>query len=84
MRTLSIALVTAAALGLSACGTNQGDRAVSGGAIGAGAGALLGYAVGGIAVVPATIIGAAVGAAGGAITSPNDVDFGKPVWRSKE
>jgi osmotically inducible lipoprotein OsmB len=81
MRTRSIGLVIATALALSACGTNPGDRALSGGAIGAATGATVGYLVGGIAVVPATLVGAALGAGTGALTDSSQVDFGKPVWR---
>jgi uncharacterized membrane protein len=81
MRIYSIGLVTAAALALSACGTSTGDRALSGGAIGAAAGAITGVLVSGIAIVPATIVGAAIGAGAGAATSPSQIDFGKPVWR---
>ena len=68
-----LAVVTAAAI-LVACGESQGDRALSGGAIGAGAGALLGGTNG-------ALIGGAAGAAGGALTKSKDVNLGKPVWR---
>lgn len=81
MRIRSTVLVLASTLALGACGTSTGDRALSGGAIGAGAGATIGYLVGGIAVVPATIVGAAIGAGTGAATSSNQIDLGKPVWR---
>jgi osmotically inducible lipoprotein OsmB len=81
MRILTIGLVTATALALSACGTSTGDRALSGGAIGAAAGAGVGLLVSGIAIVPATIVGAAIGAGTGALTNSNQIDFGKPVWR---
>ena len=81
MRMLKFGLVTAAALSLGACGTSGGDRALSGGAIGAAAGAGIGALVTGIAVVPATIVGAAIGVGAGALTSSEQIDFGKPVWR---
>lgn len=51
-----------AALLLAGCGTSQRDRALSGGAIGAGAGGLAGAAVG------HPLAGAALGGAGGAAT----------------
>jgi hypothetical protein len=65
---------------LTACGESVGDRALSGGAIGAGAGALGGAVLGGS---PATgaIVGGAVGAAAGGLTKQKDIDLGKPVWR---
>jgi hypothetical protein len=61
----------AAAL-LSACGTTQPDRTVSGAGIGAGVGLLGGP--------PGVVVGALVGGAAGAVTSPRQVDLGRPVW----
>ena len=57
------------ALGLAACGYSPGTRALSGGAIGAGAGAGISALTGGR---PATgaLIGGAAGAIGGAATAP--------------
>ena len=81
MRAFNIGLLTATALSLAACGTSTGDRALSGGMIGAGAGAGIGALVSGIAVVPATIIGGAIGVGAGALTNSQQIDFGKPVWR---
>ena len=68
------------ALLLSACGTSKTDRALSGGGIGAGVGALGSAVTGGNAGTGA-LIGGAVGAAGGALTTNNDVNLGKPIWR---
>lgn len=65
---------------LAACGESQTDRALSGGAIGAGAGALGGALVGGHAVSGA-LIGGAAGAATGAMTDKDKVNLGKPAWR---
>jgi osmotically inducible lipoprotein OsmB len=65
---------------VSACGYSTGDRAVSGGLLGAGAGAGIGAITGGNAGTGA-LIGGAAGAAGGALTSGNDVNLGKPAWR---
>jgi hypothetical protein len=67
---------------MAACGTNPGDRAVTGGALGAATGATLGAVTGGN---PATgaIIGGIGGAALGALTSPRDVYLGRPVWRDR-
>jgi len=72
-------LCLATALGLSACGETKTDRALSGGAIGAGAGAVGGALLG----HPGTgaVLGGAAGAATGAMTDKDDVDLGKPVWR---
>jgi hypothetical protein len=64
--TIGAALLAA---GLAGCGTDPGTRALSGGAIGAGGGALLGAAVGGNPAVGA-LAGAGVGAATGALTAP--------------
>lgn len=67
-------------ISLAACGYSPGDRAASGGLIGAGAGAAIAAATGGAPLVGA-LVGGAVGAVGGAATSPGAVDLGKPVWR---
>jgi len=66
-------------LALGACGTSTTDRALSGGAIGAGAGAVGGVLLG--SPVTGALVGGAVGAAAGAVTDADDVDLGKPVWR---
>jgi hypothetical protein len=57
------------ALGLAACGDDPGTRAVTGGLMGAGAGAGIAAVTGGR---PATgaLIGSGVGAVGGAVTTP--------------
>lgn len=78
-----IAFATAASLSLlvlGACGHNPTDRALSGGAIGAGTGAV-GGAVLGADPVTGALIGGAVGAAAGALTDSGDVNLGRPVWR---
>ena len=66
------------ALALAGCGTSQNDRALSGGAIGAGAGGLAGAAVG--HPLAGAALGGAGGAATGAYTNPNQVDLGRPAW----
>jgi osmotically inducible lipoprotein OsmB len=76
-----IALVGASTLGLLACGTTPGERAVSGGLIGAGGGAAIG-AVAGDAGTGA-VVGGLAGAAAGALTDPCEVNLGDPVWRDK-
>jgi hypothetical protein len=64
---------------LSACGNTTGDRAVSGGGIGAGAGALGGWALG--SPIEGALIGGVVGAGAGALTGPDQINLGKPIWR---
>ena len=67
---LQIGLVmTGLLVTLAACGEEPGTRAVSGGLLGAGAGAALGAATGGSAGTGA-LIGGGVGAVGGAVTAP--------------
>jgi hypothetical protein len=65
---------------LTGCGYSGGDRAVSGGMLGAGAGAVIGAATGGSPLAGAAI-GGVVGAVGGAATSHDQINFGRPVWR---
>lgn len=57
------------ALSLSACGETWGERAVTGGGIGAGTGLAIGALAGWPLVGPA-LVGAAVGAGIGAATAP--------------
>src|SRR5262245_51226963 len=81
MTKLKLVLAAAvAATVLSACGTNPGDRALSGGLIGAGAGAAIGSATGNAGT--GALIGGAAGAVAGAVTTPDQVNLGDPVWRS--
>lgn len=68
------------ALSLAGCGYDRGDRALSGGLIGAGGGAAIAAVTGGTPLVGAAIGGAA-GALGGALTSGNGVNLGRPIWR---
>ena len=79
MRALTICAGLAAALLLAGCGTDPGDRAVSGGMIGAGAGAIIGAATGTAAT--GAVIGAVGGALVGGATDPCDLDLGQPFWR---
>lgn len=68
-------LLLAALTGLAGCGDTPGQRALSGGAIGAGSGAIIGAATGGSAATGA-LIGGGVGAIGGAVTNPHTVNLG--------
>lgn len=74
-RFISCLLMSALVLSTAACGTDPGERALTGGGIGAGVG--VGAAVLGAPLVPALLVGGAVGAATGAITSPDAVNFDK-------
>lgn len=76
----SFALAISVAGLLAACGTHPGERAVTGGALGAATGAAVGAVTGGSAAAGA-IIGGIGGAALGAITSPRHVYLGRPIWR---
>lgn len=68
-----------AAVAATACGTSSGERALSGGGIGAAAGAA-GAALTGGSVGAGAVIGGAAGAAAGALTDADDVYLGEPVW----
>jgi hypothetical protein len=69
----AVAVLSIAAL--AGCGDTPGQRALSGGAIGAGSGAIIGAATGGSAATGA-LIGGGVGAIGGAVTNKNQVNLG--------
>ncbi|WP_282606780.1 YMGG-like glycine zipper-containing protein [Pelagibius sp. Alg239-R121] len=64
---------------LSACGSTDKDRGLSGAAIGAGAGAVVG-AVTGLSVVEGVLIGAGAGGLTGVLTDEDQIDLGKPFW----
>jgi hypothetical protein len=63
-----VAICTALALGTAACGETPGQRALTGGAIGAGGGALVGAAAGN--PLAGAVVGGLGGAAVGAATTP--------------
>ncbi len=69
MHTIKLTLITAILLSTAACGDTWGKRAVTGGAIGAGSGAVIGASTG-IGILPGAIVGGAVGAGVGAATTP--------------
>ncbi len=62
------ALLAAGGLGVTACGDNPTDRALTGGAIGAGSGAVIGSTVGN--PIAGAVVGGAAGAVVGAATTP--------------
>lgn len=78
MRRISV-LVVAGGMLLAGCGSSPTDRAVTGGAMGAGVGALAGLAVG--MPITGAIFGGALGATAGALSDPSQIYLGKPVWR---
>ncbi len=70
MRTITMTFLAGGmAVMLAACGQEPGTRAVTGGLLGAGAGAAVGAATGGNPGTGA-LIGGGVGAVGGAVTAP--------------
>jgi len=80
-RTVATSLVLVSlAFGLAGCGYSPGDRAASGGLIGAGGGAAIAAIAGGNPLVGAAI-GAGAGAIGGAVTSGSNINLGQPIWR---
>lgn len=68
------------AFGLAGCGYSKGDRAASGGLLGAAGGAGIAALTGGSPLAGAAIGGAA-GAVGGLATNGRDVNLGRPIWR---
>jgi hypothetical protein len=62
-------VLTAILLTATACGDTWGQRAVTGGAIGAGSGAVVGAATG-MGPLTGAVVGGAVGAGVGAATTP--------------
>ena len=75
MKIFSMILFSALCLTVSACGDTKGERALSGGAIGAGVGAA-GSAVTGGSPWTGAIVGGAAGAATGALTDKDQIDLG--------
>ena len=70
-----ILMVASLTLAVAACGSNPKERALSGGAMGAGAGAVVG-AVTGMSVLTGVAIGAGVGAVTGAVTGKDQINLG--------
>jgi osmotically inducible lipoprotein OsmB len=69
MHAIKLILMTTILLSTAACGDTWGQRAVTGGAIGAGSGAAIG-SVTGVGILPGALVGGAVGAGVGAATTP--------------
>ena len=70
----TLSAVCALSLSLAACGSSTGERALSGGGIGAGIGAAGAAVVGGNPVTGA-VVGGAAGAATGAATDEDDINL---------
>lgn len=66
-----VLVLAAILLTATACGDTWGQRAVTGGGIGAASGAVIG-AVTPLGVLPGALIGGAVGAGAGAATTPKN------------
>ena len=79
MKRFLIGFVLLPVLALAACGETMGDRALSGAGLGAGVG-LVGGALAG-APLAGALIGGVLGAGAGAVTTPGQVDLGRPAWR---
>jgi osmotically inducible lipoprotein OsmB len=80
MRMRMAGLSLALAMCLTACGSTQEDRGLSGAGIGAAAGAVVG-AVTGLSIVEGVLIGAAAGGVTGLVTDKNQVNLGEPAWK---
>ncbi len=68
-------ILTASLMALAGCGQSTGHRALTGGAIGAGGGAIIGGATG-LGAGTGALIGGATGAATGAATNQHQLDLG--------
>lgn len=70
---VAVSLALVAGLGLSACSdpNDPSQRAVGGGLLGAGTGAVIGSLAGGHGAAIGALVGGGVGALGGAATSPS-------------
>ncbi|TXL69643.1 hypothetical protein FHP25_38180 [Vineibacter terrae] len=72
----SLAVLPFVALLAAGCGDTWGKRAVTGGAIGAGSGAVVGAATG-MGPLTGAVVGGAVGAGVGAATTPSRRDYNR-------
>jgi osmotically inducible lipoprotein OsmB len=66
-------IVIAGGLLLSGCGTEAGDRGLSGAGIGAGIGV-----IGGPPGIP---VGGVIGAGVGLVSKPSQINLGRPAWK---
>ena len=75
----SLSALTVIGLMLAGCGSSTTDRALSGGGIGAAAGAGTAAVTGG-SPVTGGLLGGAAGAANRGLTDEDDVNLGDPIW----
>jgi hypothetical protein len=68
-------IAAALVLSIAACGSDPGERMLSGGGIGAGVG--VGAALLGAPLLPALLVGGAIGAATGGLTNDKQIDLGR-------
>ena len=73
MKSTGFAILAVAGLTLAACGDTPGERALTGGLLGAGGGAAIGSLSGNAGA--GALIGGAAGAIGGAVTAPPRSDY---------
>ena len=73
MKSTGFAILAVAGLALAACGDTPGERALTGGLLGAGGGAAIGSLSGNAGA--GALIGGAAGAIGGAVTTPPRSDY---------
>lgn len=75
------AIAAGTALLLAGCGDTTQDRGLSGAGIGAAAGTVIG-AVTGFGLIQGALVGAAAGGLTGVATTKDQVNLGKPAWKS--
>jgi len=75
------ATIAVSLLALTACGSNPGERGLTGAGLGAATGAVVGLATGGLSVAAGALIGGAAGGVIGAFTRKDQINLGKPIWR---
>ena|SRR5579872_2511116 len=80
-KAVTIVVVGGLAL-LAACGTTPGERTTGGAATGALGGATVGALAGPVGAGIGALVGASAGAIGGGVTTPQEVNLGRPVWGS--
>ena len=81
LKSARLVVVLIAGLELSGCGTDPGDRTLSGGLLGAGTGAAIGAIAGNAG--EGALIGGLGGAAIGALTNSDSLNLGTPPWRHR-
>lgn len=81
----AVTILAVGALGLLvACGERPQERATGGAAAGAATGAAVGALAGPPGMAVGALVGGGAGATTGAVTSPKDVNLGKPPWTNPE